>query len=152
MGELVRVVGLLDIEGLHDQTISARVVRSFDAIFKGDEAAPFDIEFFGLDRGSFPSEPLTGYIIEVKDQKILNGQRDVVYLDMGKQHGISAGDTLNIIHEGDKPSYLSLNKEIQFPDYVVGQVEVIGTQDFTSTARVLQTSEAIFKGDRVETP
>lgn len=152
MGELVRVVGLLDVEGLHGQTISARVIQSFDAIFKGDEAGPFDIDLLGSEMESFPSGPLTGYIIEVKDQKFLNGQRDVVYLDMGKQHGISTGDRFNIIHEGDKSSLLSKKRDFQFPDYVVGQVEVIGTQDFTSTARVLQTSEAVFKGDRVETP
>ena len=152
LGELIRILGLLEITATQKQAVSARVIESFDVIFRGDEVAPFVSNSLDTSPNTSPSGPLQGYIVEVKEQKVLNGQNDVVYLDKGRQHGVSVGDRFNITRTGERTSYFSPGKGIQLPGHIIGQIEVLGTQEITATARVLQSSEAIVKGDRIESP
>ncbi len=71
---------------------------------------------------------------------------------MGRKHGVSAGDRFNITRPGKKTSLFSPAKGVRLPGYVIGQLEVIGTQELTATAKILNTTEAVVRGDRVLTP
>jgi len=153
MGELIRINGVLEVSSVQEETVSARIVKSFDAIFRGNEVTHFNSQSRPFSLSSpVSSRALTGYIVEVKEQKVLHGQHDIVYLDMGRQQGVSAGDRFNVTRFGKKTSRFSPGKGVQLPGYVIGQVEVIGIQESTATARILQTTDAVIKGDRVQTP
>jgi chemotaxis protein MotB len=153
LGELIRIQGVLEVTSVQSETASARIITSFDAIFRGNEVAAFDGPSLQSSFSStVSSTPLSGYIVEMKEQKTLNGQHDVVYLDMGRQQGVSPGDRFNVTRSGKKTSRFSPGKGVQLPGYVIGQLEVIGTQESTATARILQANEAVIKGDRVQTP
>ena len=153
MGELIRINGVLEVRSVQEETVSARIVKSFDVIFRGNEVAHFDSQSLPFSVSSpVSSNALTGYIVEVKEQKVLHGQHDIVYLDLGRQQGVSAGDRFNVTRFGKKTSRFSPGKGVQLPGYVIGQVEVIGIQESTATARILQTTDAVIKGDRIQTP
>jgi chemotaxis protein MotB len=152
LGELIRILALLEVTALQEQTVSAKVVKSFDVIFRGDEVTPFVSDSLDTPQNTSPPGSLQGYIVEVKEQKVLNGPNDVVYLDKGRQHGVSAGDRFNITRTGERTSYFSPGRGVQLPGYIIGQIEVLGAQEITATARVLKSSEAVVKGDRIESP
>ncbi len=152
LGQLILIQGMLDVLSVQEKVVTTKVVKSFDVIYKGDEVAFFDFGSLHVSMAEGPPPSLQGYIVEVKEKKNLNGQHDVVYLDMGRKHGVSAGDRFNITRPGKKTSLFSPAKGVRLPGYVIGQLEVIGTQELTATAKILNTTEAVVRGDRVLTP
>lgn len=156
MGDLIRILGLTEVIGANprEKTVSAKVLISYDSIQKGDSLMPVPVQEPSSDETA-PSEPssnpLQGFIVEVKENRVSQSQFDVVYLDRGRQDGVRSGDRFTIVREGEKTAFFSPGKGVRLPRRIIGEMQVIAVQDVTSTAKVVQSTEVIFKGDRFET-
>jgi len=156
LGDLVRILGLAEVIGANpdEKTVSAMILASYDSIQKGDSLMPAQVPEASSDRAA-SSEPsghkLDGFIVEVKEDRVSQAQFDVVYLDRGQQDGVRSGDRFTVVRDGDRTSRFSPGKGVQLPRRIIGELQVISVQDATSTAKVLQNTEVIFKGDRFET-
>lgn len=156
MGDLIRVLGLAEVIGANpkEKTVSAKVLTSYDSIQKGDSLMPVQAQKASSEPTA-PSEPsnnpLRGFIVEVKENRISQAEWDVVYLDRGRQDGVHSGDRFAVAREGEKTSFFSPGKGVRLPRRIIGELQVISVQDVTSTAKVIQSTEVIFKGDRFET-
>jgi hypothetical protein len=156
MGDLIRILGLAEVTGAdpREKTMSAHVLVSYDSIQKGDSLMPVPVqeESSGEAAPSTPSRnPLTGFIVEVKENRISQSQFDVVYLDRGRQDGVRSGDRFAIVREGDKTSIFSPGKGARLPRRIIGELQVVAAQDGTSIAKVTQSTEVVIKGDLFET-
>jgi len=153
LGDLIRILGTMEVTEVQDKTATAVVARSFDVIVKGDRYYAFQPVAAALEVNDIQSGPhLDGYIVAVKETKVYNAQFDVVYIDKGRRDGVLAGRDFLIFREGKKMRLSSLGREVQLPRRQVGKLQVIAVQDETSVGRIVRSSDPITRGDMVETP
>lgn len=156
LGDLIRVLGVAEVTGADPQekTVTAKVRVSYDTIHKGDSLMPVQNPEESVEENSpsAPSNnPLQGFIVEVKENRVSQAQLDVVYLDRGRQDGLRSGDRFTVVRDGDKTSFFSPGKGVKLPQRIIGELQVIAVQDVTATAKVIKSTEIIYKGDRFET-
>lgn len=93
--------------------------------------------------------PFKGYIVESATGNNSIAAGDVVYLDLGSAHGVEAGNLLYIIRQVNIEKMLVDRYVGQLPNEVVGALVVVETGNRTSTAIVVKSIDAIFKGNEV---
>lgn len=145
LGDLIEITGAIKVIERNEDTATAQVVHSKEAISMDDEIAALG----ALLRSSTPSEPVSfdkkgGVIAEVRDDRLSNGEHDIVYIDQGWKNGILPGDQFEIIHGGEKAG------AGRIPKRSVGRLLVLTSQRETATARITLSSEPISKGDPLQ--
>jgi nucleoid-associated protein YgaU len=151
VGDLIQILGEVEVQQT-GQVATGLVTKSFDSIEPGDsvmpsrtvEAAPTTPVVEGAG-GS-----LSGLVLEVLEQRFLNGQFNIVYIDRGELSGVVVGDRFKIFRRGERaPAYAAV-ANVQLPDRLVGELEVLSVQADTATALLTRSTETIALGDRIE--
>ena len=154
LGDLIRVLGTMEVTAVQDETATAVVSKSYDVIMQGDPYIPYrplDQASVNHDENSSNSR-LDGYIVEVKEQKVSNAEFDVVFIDKGHRDGLLVGRSFLIFREGSKTPVSAPVSGVQLPRRKVGELQIISVQDETSIAKVVKSTEPIIRGDVVESP
>jgi LysM repeat protein len=151
VGDLIQILGEVEVREVG--TVStALVLKSFSSIEPGDsvmpsqtiEAAPTMPVVEGA------GESLSGLVLEVMEKRYLNGQSNIVYIDRGETSGVVVGDRFRIFRRGERaPAYAAI-ANVQLPDRLVGELEVISVQGDNATALLTRSSDTIALGDRIE--
>ena len=177
MGRLIRILGVTEITGARadEKILSSKVLVSYDVILEGDsliaevkEEAPIEkaeaaAKTDPLDPRGYIEEPpikegeaepvrsdLQGYIVEVKENRHAHAQRDVVYIDRGREDGIRVGDRFAVLRDGKRTSFFSPGRLARLPRRVIGQLKVLTVRDDTAAAQIIKGTEVIHKGDQIE--
>ena len=154
MGDLIRILGQTEITRADpkEKTVTSKLIHSYDAIHPGDflMSPPASEDSVDQTTSSPSNGPLEGYIVEVKEDRVDQSQYDVVYLDRGRQDGVHSGDQFTIFRAGEKTSLFSAGGGVQLPRRIIGELQVISVQDATATAKVVNSTEVIYKGDHFE--
>jgi hypothetical protein len=136
LGYLVNLLGVLEVEKVDADVVTARVTETFDAVRTGDVLdAYYDMEPLVLSEP--PRMPqVEGAVVASKYFRVLNGMFDVVYLDRGRDDGLLAGDMLRTLAPGtqDRPN---------------GLMRIISLRETTSTAVLVRSDVEVRAGDRV---
>jgi hypothetical protein len=146
LGKLVRILGEAKILKLQEGFALAEVIRSADVIQPGDSLLPIPEEAEAA-AGTAP-EGLTGVVVATPDERIGSASLDVVYIDLGKEDGIGPGDRFSILRAGRKAS-VSQIESVRLPSRQIGELQVVKSQEHTSTAVILRSDEPVFRGDRL---
>jgi LysM repeat protein len=151
VGDLIRILGEVEVQEVGPVSTGV-IVRSFDAIEPGDEVMPTQtVE-------AAPTEPvvegaggaLSGLVLAVLGQHYIAGQFDVVYIDRGESSGVVVGDHFRVYKRGQRaPAYAPI-ANVQLPDRLVGEIEVLSVQGETATALLTRSTDTIALGDRIE--
>jgi len=151
VGDLIQVLGEVEVQQV-GQVATGLVIKSFASIEPGDSVMPSrTIE-------AAPTTPvvegaggsLSGLVLEVLEGRYLNGQFNVVYIDRGEVSGVVVGDRFRVFRRGERaPAYAPI-ANVQLPDRLVGELEVLSVQADTATALLTRSSETIALGDRIE--
>jgi peptidoglycan-associated lipoprotein len=155
LGHLVKILGIVEITATPaNQVAEGRIVRSFDAIRRGDPLMPFQLPPGSTDQGSAERPALLGIIADFMVPRQVTAQGDIVYIDKGAADGVAIGDWFNIIRPAKHGAFLS-----QLHDELVAELRIIGLQDRTATALVTMSTDGLSRGDtvvrgsaKVETP
>lgn len=140
-GKLTKVLGILEVKAIEPSGIlSGRVVLSFDAVENGNLVDPYVEPSLIYPSAEKKEKTISGYILEVRDARSINGQFDIVYLDKGTVDGVDPGDRFTV--------YLEPNKR-GFPNKIIGEVQVFLVKERTSTAVVRKSTDAMARGDRI---
>ena len=67
----------------------------------------------------------------------LVAQRNIVYLDRGREDGIRPGDRMDLVRSGGS-----------LPQRTVGELKILSMEDRTATALITKSTSRILKGDR----
>ncbi|MDO8445701.1 MAG: LysM peptidoglycan-binding domain-containing protein [Deltaproteobacteria bacterium] len=142
-GHQLNIIGILEIEKVHEKLSEGRITASYDTISKGDkivtyEPMPSEIE---VKKG----EPrIEGLIIANRKGSVDIAEGDIVFMDMGKRAGLEVGNTLVV-------SLLErmTDKKQLLPAEDVGSVLVITTREDSSTALVIGSKKPFRVGDKV---
>jgi hypothetical protein len=142
MGRVVKVVGTVELREAFGKFWSARVVRSSDAVSVGDLVIRIDAD--AAAEATASSDPADGgYIVAVPIQKALTGAYEVVYTDLGRNHGVQAGHLFSIIREGKRGRQGG-------PAHKIGEGRVVAAQPSSSSLYITRSDEPIQVGDRLE--
>ncbi len=144
LGKLIVILGVLEVAKEQREGVTeARIVRTFDSLAVGDLVMPFKVPPPVPDQ-QVTSGPVTGVIVDFKEQRQVTGQTEIVYIDRGEMDGVALGDRFSVAQPGRRQSLTTRN-----PDQAIAEVKIIGLQAQTATAHVLHSSDAIRRGDIV---
>lgn len=125
------------------------ITSSYKEVEPGDLLVPFQ----QLQRKNISlkvaSRPLNGFIVESSTGNNSLAAGDVVYLDLGEAQGIEPGNLLYIIRKVAVEKMLVERYVGQLPSEVVGALVVVDVGNNTSTAIIVKSIDAIFKGSEV---
>jgi LysM repeat protein len=137
-------------------TESAQETRAGDKLFVGGVDVPLDF---------IPSAPkirTNGRIIAVSDGVSVIGQYEVVVVNRGARDGLAPGNVLGvfdtgpIVHDTEKRGFFNMNtlgtKKVQLPSERTGTFMVFKTFDNISYGLIMEATNLIQVGDKIENP
>ncbi len=147
MGYLVHTLGYLEILEA-DQGSSKAVIReAYNPIRNGDMVTPYqkpnDPPFQPEAKGE---QTITGYVMAFKRDHYLGGTNDILYIDRGRKDHVMAGDRFEVYvtpTREEKYWYVARPQGDPLIPHVIGEVQILDTQEESSTAVVIASSRAI---------
>jgi hypothetical protein len=149
LGYKVIPLGTLQLSELEENGSKAIVTKSFLEIGDGSFLMPYHPRRTEVALKSSDKE-LSGYIVETLTGKQAIATGDIAYLDLGRTQGVEVGNMLYIVRDVVPDQKYVLDKIGKLPVDVLGALVVVGMGEHTSTALVVKSIDAIYRGDRVE--
>jgi hypothetical protein len=147
LGTFVRRLGKLSVMLVHDQSSTAIIDFSCEEINPGDALVPWsDIPIpmmkanLPFDRWDMDPPDSPGYVVTLIDRLTVVGTGHLIYVDMGQDEGVLPGDMLTLYRERDEPT---------LPPLKLGQAIVLTVEPETATAKIIQSVQETYVGDRV---
>lgn len=141
MGHLVNRLAVVQVSQVDQDLTTVQIMRVYAAVSPGDPVMKFvppTDEEATVDRPS--SVDVEGRVVEFQSNMgtmTMVAQRNVVYLDRGREDGIRAGDRMEVVRSGGN-----------LPRRIVGELKVLSLEDRTATALITKSISRILKGDR----
>jgi chemotaxis protein MotB len=141
LGHLVNRLAVVQVTQVDKTLTTVEVRQSYAAIKPGDPVMRFVPP---IDEGTTVDQPsaneVEGRVVEFQSNlgtMNLVAQRNIVYLDRGREDGVRHGDRMDLIRSGGS-----------LPQRVVGELKVLSAEDRTATALITKSVSRILKGDR----
>lgn len=149
MGFLVKILAELEVTSVNGDVANARVKTSYDYVNRGDPITEYvDI----LKRVNLlpNTAAIEGVVVDtmVEGLSIL-GNGDVIYLDKGLADGLNIGNTVDVVRSGDGLFKVGRDKDKLLPQEVVGRLVIVGAQQRTATAVIMDAYDALTIGDKI---
>ena len=148
LGWLIRVVGLIKVDCLQEETATATMISSIAVVRIGDRVEPYDptdmpAEVFispKLQGPCLPPEAGNGGVILAQEMdKTLISDGDLVYIDRGSASGVNTGAKLAV--------YRLTNPEVEQSPHLIGELQVLDGGEETSCAMVTNSIQPIKVAD-----
>jgi chemotaxis protein MotB len=141
LGYLVNRLAVVEVSQIDKDLTTVQVMRAYAAVSPGDPVMKFVLPTDEGGAGDPPSAgDVEGRVVEFQsDMGTMNlvAQRNIVYLDRGREDGIRPGNRMDIVRSGGS-----------LPRRVVGELEILSIEDRTATALITKSTSRILKGDR----
>jgi chemotaxis protein MotB len=141
LGHLINRLAVVQVSQIDKELTTVEIIRAYGAVTSGDPVMKFVTP---TDEGAAVDQPSTGdaegRVVELQSNMgIMNlvAQRNVVYLDRGREDGIRSGDRMDLVRSGGG-----------LPQRVVGELKILSMEDRTATALITKSISRILKGDR----
>lgn len=141
LGHLVNRLAVVQVTQIDKDLTTAQIIRAYATVSPGDPVMKFVPP---TDEGAVVDQPsagdVEGRVVEYQSNMgMMNlvAQRNVVYLDRGREDGVRPGDRTDVVRSGGS-----------LPQRVVGELKILSTEDRTATALVTKSISRILKGDR----
>ena len=150
LGRILKIMGFLKIVSLEENLAMGVITNFYDIIYIGDR--------IGLVRNVLPSwhysliaipedRRVRGLIIGSKESRIVLGEYDIVYINLGRDHGIGPGFHFRILRPLGVRSSGDLEARME---QEIGELEIISSQKSTATAIVKISRQEIFPNEFIE--
>jgi len=179
LGTLYSDIARIQIQTIHENSASAKILTSCESVLEGDIVVPFVARSAPAyrsaqltDRFAPSSGKATGIIAAIKEFQEAAGAGNIVYLNMGLKQGVQVGSYLRIFQTYRSPSqyleqqgsrnYLTdlmgvpighklTQEEIDaLPRTVLGEMMILSAEDDSATAIITYSWQDIHPGDQVE--
>lgn len=151
VGRLYHYTGRIRVLSVQETTAIAEIVASCDPITVGSFLEPFEPEPIPLARRTvmrpvaYPTaaERLVDAptIVAAHDDVVAMAQDTVVYIDRGALEDVTPGDIYTIYrrHPNDR-----------LPPVVIGELAVLSVKDHFSVAKIVASTQSVYRGDLLE--
>ncbi len=141
LGYLVNRLAVVQVTQIDKDLTTVQIMRAYATVSPGDPVMKFVLPTDEVGAGDQPSTgDVEGRVVEFQSNMgtmNLVAQRNIVYLDRGREDGIRSGDRMDIVRSGGS-----------LPQRVVGELKILSMEDRTSTALITKSTSRILKGDR----
>jgi len=141
LGYLVNRLAVAQVSQVDKDLTTVQIMRAYAAVSPGDPVMKFVLPTNEGAAGDQPSAgDVEGRVVEFQSNMgIMNmvAQRNIIYLDRGREDGIRSGDRMDIVRSGGS-----------LPQRVVGELKILSMEDRTATALITKSTSRILKGDR----
>ena len=141
LGHLVNRLAVVQVSQIDKDLTTVQIMRAYAAVSPGDPVMKFVLP---TDEGAAVDQPtaddVEGRVVDSQSNMgIMNlvAQRNIVYLDRGREDGIRPGDRMDVLRSGGS-----------LPQRVVGELKILSMEDRTATALITKSVSRILKGDR----
>jgi hypothetical protein len=150
VGRTLNTLGVLEVTEVRDKTIRARIAYSCEAMAIGDRVGPLVLAPFPEDKIPRPaSRQVEGFIVDSPRSLQHLSLQSTVYLDVGKDKGISPGDVFAIYRPSPPAANPGTGQLFPIMPDRLGEATVIRVTDSNSTAVITASGKEIHAGDRV---
>jgi chemotaxis protein MotB len=141
LGYLVNRLAVAQVSQVDKDLTTVQIVRAYATVSPGDPVMKFVLP---TDEGAAIDQPssvnVEGRVVDFQsDMGIMHmvAQRNIVYLDRGREDGIRPGNRMEMIRSGGN-----------LPQRLVGELKILSVEDRTATALITKSTSRILKGDR----
>jgi chemotaxis protein MotB len=141
LGYLVNRLAVVQVIQTDKDLTTAQIIRAYAAVSPGDPVMKFVLPPDERAADDQSSADVEGRVVDLQSNMgIMNlvAQRNIVYLDRGREDGLRPGDRMDVVRSGGS-----------LPQRVVGQLKVLSLEDRTATALITKSISRILKADRV---
>jgi hypothetical protein len=136
LGYLIEVLGVAEVVNSEKDSAKIKILTSFSEVTQGDLLR----DYYDIEPALAPDNPrkpdLDGCIVATRQLHMVNGNWDIVYLDLGRKDGLEIGDMLAT----------TLQNKHRVRN---GVVQVINLRETTSTAIIRKGNIETVKGDGI---
>lgn len=178
VGHVYQDVGQVEVEQVYPTISVARITFACDGVSTGDILMPFENrplpDYKGTEivqRFTPPSGLASGIIVAAKDFSYLMGNGSPIYIDLGAEDGLKAGDYLLLYRDGKGPQFKGVNaitkgfmrsyngmghdgkipaNRDDLPREILGEAFVVRAEEASSTAIITANLREMHPGDYVE--
>src|SRR5882762_2852299 len=141
LGYLVNRLAVVQVSQIDKELTTVQILRAYATVSPGDPVMKFVLP---TDEGAAVDQPsagaVEGRVVDFQSNMgIMNlvAQKNIVYLDRGREDGIRPGDRMDVVRSGGS-----------LPQRVVGELKILSMEDRTATALITKSISRILKGDR----
>jgi len=149
LGKKMIPLGRLNLTDLEAKASRGIITRSFKEITVGSYLFPAKKDGVREVVLKKSSRNLKGYIVESNSGTLINAAGDIVYIDLGSSHGAEPGNMLYIVRDVKLDREITEGRVDRLPQELVGALVILETGRRTSTALVVKSIDAVYKGDRL---
>ncbi len=141
LGHLVNRLAVVQVNQIDKELTTVQIMRAYGPVSPGDPVMKFVLptnDDAAVDQPS--TGDIEGRVVDFQSNMgIMNlvAQRNVVYLDRGREDGIRPGDRMDVIRSGGS-----------LPQRVVGELKILSVESRTATALITKSISRVLKGDR----
>ena len=149
IGWRVASLGTLNLVELKAKNSKALITQSYSEIGTGAYLMPYRERRREVALKA-ASKFLRGYIVESRDGNITIGSGDCAYVNLGKSNGLKIGNLLYVVRPVQADKFKANGEIGELPMNVIGAMVVVEIGEKTSTCLIVKSTEAIYRGDKVE--
>lgn len=150
-GRILNTGGVVEVTGLREGVVVARVIFGCDPITLGDRVVPFSVPPFPpAEKVAQPAtKQLEGTVINTVYTLDIVAQQQVVFMDVGKGQGVNPGDVF-AIYRSSRPAVNPITDQpVGIPPERRAEATVLRVTDSTATAVISDSTNYSQAGDRV---
>ena len=149
MGFKLVPLGALQLTDVEKKSSRAIITNSFREISPGAYLQPYNESRRRELALTNTSTDLRGYIIESISGISIIAAGDIVYIDLGSSQGAAVGNLLYIVRDITIDQRYVEGRIDNLPQEVLGALVILDTGKKTSTALVVKSIDALYRGDRI---
>lgn len=140
-------LGVVEVVSLNGEISTALVRSAVREIYRGARLLPYKepVRIIAIKRAV---NPVSGYLLAAFSAKIVQGQNDVVYLDLGATDGLEVGNLVDISRPREATDRADKKQAKNLPEVVLGRAIILDTKPHSSTALILKVAGQVYVGDR----
>jgi LysM domain-containing protein len=149
IGIKVEVTGRARVILVQENSATVTVEQACMDIHVGDYLKPYEKMPIPLiarhappDRLTPSTGRITGTVVDIAEDLMIAGERQLVTVNVGSDNGIAPGNLFTV--------YKIMYPSVPTARNVIGELVVVAVREKTATARVLYSRDAIMNGDKAE--
>ena len=149
IGTKIETTGRARVILVQENTATVTIEQACMDIHVGDYLKPYEKLPIPLiarhtppDRLTPATGRITGTVVDIAEDAMIAGERQLVTINIGTANGIAPGNLFSV--------YKIMYPSVPTPRNVIGELVVVTVRERTATARVLYSRDAIMNGDKAE--
>lgn len=151
LGTKITPLGTIQLTDLEKSASRAIIIRTSQEINPGSYLQPARSSKRHEIALKMASRDLKGYIVDSYSGIGIIATGDIVYIDLGSNHGAEPGNMLYVVRDVTIDTTATTGYTEKLPQELLGALVILETGKKTSTALVVKSIDAINRGDRLST-